>query len=71
MLCHEKGHYKVVCPKRGKKAVDANAVRVGRCIAEDLDPDRLDGLSKLKAKKAESSHLREGKEVYEHTSHLS
>ena len=41
--------------------MDVNTVRVGRCIAEDLDPDRLDGLLKLKAKKAESSHLRGGK----------
>ena len=62
MLCHEKGHYKVVCPKRGKKAVDANVVRVGRCIAEEVeDLDKLDGVSKLKAKKAESSHPRGGK----------
>ena len=61
--CGEKGHLKAVCPKNSKdsKSVDVNTVRVGRCIAEDLDPDRLDGLSKLKAKKAESSHPRGGK----------
>ena len=59
LLCHEKGHYKVVCPKRGKKAVDANTVKVGRCIVEEIeDLDRLDDISRLKAK---TSHLRGGK----------
>ena len=56
--CGEKGHVKAICPKN---SVDANTVRVGRCIVDDLDPDRLDDVSKLKAKKAESSHLRGGK----------
>ena len=61
--CKEKGHVRAACPKRSsdKKAVDARTVKVGRCIVGDLDPDRLDDVSKLKARKAENSHLRGGK----------
>ena len=61
--CGGKGHFRKVCRNQNQgseKSVDSKAatVRVGRIIAEESNLDKLDGLSKFKAK---NSHSR-GKE---------
>ena len=61
--CGGKGHFRKVCRNQNQgseKSVDSKAatVRVGRIIAEESILDKLDGLSKFKAK---NSHSR-GKE---------